>query len=108
MTTRLSTPGYRLLRDAYNATFDGHDPWGSNIAWLFAVAEFLTHEGNGAPEGWDFRDSPLHQGWAPEGYPDEILAELAEDRLFTVADAELFGEVLSRYDAILRSAGRDY
>jgi hypothetical protein len=104
----MGTGGYKALRTEYNLSFDGHDPWGSNIAWLFAIAEFLHHEGNDTPEGWQFRDSPAHDGWQPEGYPDEMLADMWAEGEFTVEDAETFGEVLNRYDELLRKAGKNY
>lgn len=104
----MRSEGYKALRAEYNVSFDGGDPWGSNIAWLFALAEFLTHEGDGTPDEWEFRDSPLHDEWEPEGYPEEMLSDMWDDGIFTVEDAEAFGNVLNRYDNLLRMAGKNY
>ncbi len=105
---RFATPGYKALRGEYNVSWDGHDPWGSNIGWLFAISEFLTHEGPGTPPEWDFHDSPVHHGWEPEGYPEEMLADMWDEGEFTIEDALTFGGVLNRYDDMLRAAGLNY
>jgi len=107
-TSRLATPGYKTLRAEYNVSWDGGDPWGSNIEWLFAISEFLTHEGPGTPAGWDFHDSPAHHGWEPDGYQEEMLADMWDEGEFTMDDALTFGHVLNRYDDMLRAAGLNY
>jgi hypothetical protein len=106
MNSRTGTPGYRELRAEYNVMFDGHDPWGSNIGWLFAISEVLTHWAGVTSLPWDFHDSPAHGNWQPEddGYIAERLCELHDDGYVTDDDLITFGTVLSRYDDILRAA----
>ena len=107
----MRSEGYMALRSAYKESFDTGDPWGSNIAWLFALAEYLTHETTmGVPAAWEFTDSPVHHDdtWWEEGEPDSTIKEMDENGEFEPQDAWEFGDVLSRYDNLLRLAGKNY
>lgn len=108
----MRSEGYMALRAEYNVMFDGGDPWGSNIEWLFALAEFVYHnEPDMVPESWDFHDSPMHvPPFSPDdwGHVDAMIWEMYDDELITLEDAVTFGNVLSRYDNLLRMAGKDY
>jgi hypothetical protein len=108
--TRTGTPGYKALRAEYNMMFDEHDPWGSTIEWMFAISETLTHWADVTHLPWDFHDSPVHGDWQPEddGYVSETLCDLYDGGSVTADDLITFGQVLDRYDDILRAAGKDY
>ena len=105
--SRFGTPGYKLLRGEFNMMFS--EPWGDTLEWMFSISEILTHwVETTVPESWDFHDSPVHHAWAPEdeGYTAELIAECWDDGSVTTADLITFGEVLTRYADLLRSAGR--
>lgn len=105
----LTTPGYKELRFTYSLSSDG-DAWGDALTFHFAVAEALTHAGDGeVPAEWGFRDSPQHASPLPaDDWPDAELMELTEAGTVTSDDLRAFGHVLHRYLRILRDAGRDY
>jgi hypothetical protein len=107
--TRFSTDGYKHLKFEFATAWDGFDPWASVMEWWFAVAEFLYHEGETLPASWEFRDSPVHaHGYEPEGYPAEMVDDLYDEGLITLADVHALGDVLTKYAGILKLAGKDY
>lgn len=115
----LTTPGYKELRWEFNLTFDGGDPWGSTLAWWFAVGEILYHSGPSlVPASWKFRDAPAHEGMDrhayldfsadDESYQDIEIGALMDAGTVTCADLLAFGTVLTRYANLLKMAGKDY
>lgn len=107
--TRMGTAGYKNLRFEFNTMWDGYDPWGSVLEWLFALAETAYHAGLDIPSEWEFHDSPAHHAeYEPEGYEAERVQEMYECGEVTGDDLITFGQVLNRYADILREAGKDY
>ena len=92
-------PVLESMRD----TFDGGDPWGSVMAWHFAIADYLTNlDADSVPEEWGFVQSPL--GSATDCYEYETLA----DEQPSVEDLIHAGNILCRYASMLKLAGFDY
>lgn len=93
-----------------------HDPWGTAMAWAFAVAEVLYAAGEDVPDEMGFSPSPFVQysNRAPEEWPDAEVWHLLNGvpaywvRAATVADIQFAGRVLARYLAWCRAAGRAY
>ena len=91
---------YSDLKKEYRLGDHKHDPWGTTMAWLFAVADYLTFEGNGAPDSWEF--TPAMGGPDTESYEFETLKES------DLAAVEQFGALLHRHDRLCRHFGKDY
>ncbi len=96
-------PVLETMRD----TFDGGDPWGSTIAWHFAVSDVL-HEIDPelVPKSWEFTPSVF--GSNTEAYEYEAVCDLIKDEGI---DADVLihaGNVLARYAHILMLNGYDY
>lgn len=125
------TQGYKNLRFEFNTSFDGEDPWGSTIEWLFAVMETLYHAGGDMPAHWEFHDSPMHvdgpedgkltvpayESSHSEGFPvawwedamaDSMIAMMFDHGDITCDDLIAWGNVLNKYAGLLKSYGKDY
>ena len=80
----------------------------SNLEWLFSISEILTHWVDTPPVvPWDFHDG-AHGNWEPESHVENMIAELWDDGSITTEDLVTFGQVLNRYNDILRAAGKDF
>ncbi len=101
------TPGYKELRSEFNLVFDR--PWTDSLDWWFGIGETLYHNGFKLPEEWKYQDYILHSnGYLPDEYPDDWLADMLDTNRVTESDLFAFGCVLFRYLNILRNAGMDY
>lgn len=111
---------------------DGCDDWGSTMGLFFDVAAVLNMsdiEGDVTPEAfarWDFNPSPyvsvpdlesvaaLSETYNEKEYSDDYsfnviaLAESLVNGSITQEDLIYVGNVLDKYTAILRIAGKDY
>jgi len=88
-----------LIEEFKLATDWRYDPWGSAMAVLFDLAEYLYMQDT-VPEAWGFR--PGAGEIVPEGYWLPIFN--ASDPAMLIE----FGNVLNRYTDKLRSAGKNY
>lgn len=79
---------------------DVGDPWGNCMAWLFAIADVLHFEHDGAPMAWQFRPSPFGPDYGAPEY--ETAVKCSKE------DLTAFGNLLNRYSDLLRRQGRDY
>lgn len=85
----------------FRLAYDDGDPWGSVMAWWFAVADALTDTApERLPSHWQFRQSPL--GSDKDQYEYETVAGWSPETLVR------FGNALGRYAARLKAAGKDY
>lgn len=85
----------------FRLSFDAGDPWGSTMAWWFAVADALMEAAPElVPNKWQFRQSPLG--------PDTESYEYETCRTWPAETLVRFGNALSRYAAMLKAAGKDY
>lgn len=101
---KLESEGYNNIMGKVRTSHDPHDPWGSNIAWLFALADyayFMDGERlpgyHPSPMGVDIRDCSSEL---------EMILEINDQ--FEDADVRRVYTVLSRYDDWLRLAGENY
>lgn len=85
---------------------DTSDGWGTCMAWLFAMCDYLYEHGD--YEADVFLNEVRYQcgacGPSCEGYEYEAICELAES-LETVLRV---ARILSRWSDMLRAAGKDY
>jgi hypothetical protein len=85
-----------------------HDPWGTAMAWAFAVCDYLHHVAlsDDVPASLDYRPAATvrGEGFEEEGYPEQALVEAALDT-YTLTVA---ARCLSRYLDWCKAAGRDY
>lgn len=94
-----------------------HDPYGTSLAWVFAVCGVLEALGEYIPPHWGYSRGPSAPLTFEEirDFPDEyererwLLEDLAPDNgLINVEDLLYAGEVLHRYIRILGVQGRTY
>jgi hypothetical protein len=77
-----------------------YDPWGTAMAWWFAVADEIAFKRNiDTPAHWEHRPG---LGCDPETYEGDMVADANDETLIK------FGNLLSRYVAKLELAGRSY
>lgn len=98
MLAEMKSSEYKDLMSEIRMSFGGGDEWGTNIGWLFGIADVLTFDCGYCPA--DFRPSPL--GPAEECYEYEVACTYSFGTLKTAYT------VLSRYDDWLRLAGKNY
>lgn len=96
--------GYNLIMDEVRLSDDPADPWGSNIAWLFGIADFVyAMDGEIMP---GYRPSPMGVHLEDPSYEMEALfsiyAQIEDD------DLRRAYYVLSRRDDTLRAMGKNY
>lgn len=92
------------LRSELRADWDSGDPWGSTMAWAFALAGELHYRGEGAADLAAARYSPGAggDGREPDSYHAEIAAEASTPALLH------WFRRLMRWRGVLEAAGRDY
>ena len=97
-----------VLLKEFKFELDSYDPWGSALAWHFAVADTLTELAGFTPAEWEFFQSPFGVDYNAPEY--QTIAELLRDvelhqRVELLVNA---GNVLGRYANVCRQAGLDY
>jgi hypothetical protein len=102
--TNVNTPGYYSIMAEVKLMYGDGDPWGTNIAWLFALADYkwywcgeLMPGYTPAPSKFDMRDV---------SYELQILTDTLDQ--WEDSDIDKVYKVLSRYDDWLRAAGKNY
>lgn len=112
MITR--TDGYLALADEY-VLDDAGDPWGTVMAWWFAIAGTLAADGEDVPPAWQYRRSPIDRRDVAEmaegedsDHTEAMVAGGYLDGLWTADDLRAFGDVLDRYASWCKLAGVDY
>lgn len=94
---------YKELMAEFRLDFDGYDPWGSTISWLFRLCDSLVFDHNlDAPPECQFRPSPAGPANEPDEYPGALLPQFDPQAVYKAA------RVLNRYGNMLRRAGLDY
>ena len=96
----------KVLRSYFAESFDGGDPWGSTMAWLFASADFLTDYADGVPAELGFRQSIF--GPDEDACEYQALKSLYEDGECSLSAIEHFAKVLNRYAELLNRKGHSY
>lgn len=91
------------LKEQFRVTVDSGDPWGSVMAWRFAICDYLTFETQtGAPSDWEYKAG--HGGPDVESFEYQTLLELQPDP----RSLEAFGNLLKRAAEILDARGYAY
>jgi hypothetical protein len=100
-----------------------YDPWGTAMAWGFAVCRVLDAMGEDVPDEWQYSRSPVDtetvedMAGDPDAHPDENIdleypdCEVALMVTSNAIDSETllyWGEVLHRYIGLCKHHGRDY
>lgn len=89
------------LKAEYRLSGDAGDPWGTCMAWWFAVAGEMFERGLNVPDDWHYRPG-AGGGRDPDSSEGEICLEASDEAL------EAFGGVLCRLYGILKAKGLDY
>lgn len=86
------------------------DPWGTGMAWGFAIAEVLHGADEDVPDELEFVPSPFVavSDERPEEWPDVEVWDLLHNGEITVSDLQTAGKCLHLYIELARQAGRDY
>ena len=89
-----------------------HDPWGTALAWHFAVAAVLDAVGD-VPGAWQYRPSPLAvddvaEIASGEEEPDALIATWWMSGDVTTEALVYAGNVLARYVRVCERAGKSY
>jgi len=90
----------RELKAEFRLHSDG-DPWGTTMAFWFAVAGEMYVRGIPIPDAWRYRPSPLGAK-DPDAFETEICEQAGDETLAA------FGALLNRYAGFLKRAGKDY
>ncbi|NNM44514.1 hypothetical protein [Knoellia koreensis] len=102
----MSARGVRLLLDEVRQGDLALDPWGVSLAWHFAIADTLHAEGEEVPASWQFVPSPL--GPSLDDPAADVVRGLWLAGHVDADDLRGAGEILSRFEDVLRAEGRDY
>lgn len=113
-TDRNSNPVLVLMRED---DIQG-DPWGTAMAWAFAIAEVLHAAGEDVPQEMQYSPSPYVQTTAecPEEYPDcqvwDLLNETPGAYIdgfgATIEQIQDAGRIIARYLDWCKDAGLSY
>jgi hypothetical protein len=96
---------------------DPQDPWGDAISTAFAIADVLYAAGEHIPVEWEFHassafdddvDTMAENADDEHSYATETLANLYMQRGITADELRYAGNVLSRYNNLLKAAGLNY
>lgn len=102
------TVGYAALMGEIRLG-DFGDPWGTAMAWLFALASVVYVEtGECLPE---YQPSPMldtREDLEEDDYPTSITLDLYDDANVTLDDMRDVFTVMSRYADWCKLAGKDY
>jgi hypothetical protein len=94
-----------------------HDPWGCAMAVHFAICDVLDATGGQgvALSNWDYRRgaatvpaSLAELAALEDGDPAASLAAAVIDGSLTVESLVSAGDVLARFESLVKLAGRDY
>lgn len=94
-----------------------HDPWGTAMAWGFAVCEVLYAAGEEVPRTLDYLPSPYValSTERPEEFPDCVVWDALHDAsawvsgtTISVEDVQYAGLIIGRFLDWCKLAGRDY
>lgn len=100
----LESSGYNAIMGEVRVSHDPHDPWGSNIAWLFALADYVYLMDDEVLPG--YHPSVLGVDVRNSSSELEMLFEINDQ--FEGDDVKRVYTILSRYDDWLRLAGKNY
>lgn len=112
-----ATTGRNAILDDVRADDLAHDPWGTGIGALFAVADALTIWGISVPADLDYRPSPMltrdDPSWRNIGYYLADYPGIGHTIARMLIDGDIDGvlyaaRVLNRFDNVCRMAGRNY
>lgn len=101
-----NAPGYYAVMSEVKADRDPTAPWGSNVAWMFAIADYMWYwcgekvPGYSPAPHWSMKDD------ANITYELNVLLDLIEE--WEDADMLKVYNTLYRYDTWLRMAGKNY
>lgn len=106
--SNVNTPGYYAIMAEVKMAHDDGDPWGMNIAWMSALADYMWY--------WCGEILP---GYQPSPSRFDMEARLEEsNELYALInglpdewedkDVRQVYKVLSRYEDWLKAAGEDY
>lgn len=100
----LESQGYNAIMGEVRTSNDPCDPWGSNIAWLFALADYMwAINGELLPE---YTPSPMGVDLGDPSCELDMLFEIQDK--FEDDDVRRVYAILSRRDDILRMLGKNY
>lgn len=100
------TPGYNVIMGEIRMG-DFDDPWGTAMAWLFALAEVLYVEGDEIMP--DFRPAPsIKDREDLEGWETEAILYHLDSGACDFDDLREAFTIMSRFGQWCRIAGRDY
>lgn len=104
---KLESEGYNAIMDEVRIADDPADPWGSNISWLFAIADFMYAMNGECLPGCV--PSPMGVNLEDCTHELETLFSIVERPVFIHADDfRRAYHILSRRDDILRVLGKNY
>lgn len=96
-------PILETMRDS----FDSFDPWSCTLSWHFAIADVITEiDASQVPSAWEFQQSIC--GADTEAWEYIEIIETMRNDGATLEDLINAGNVLARYAAQLKLAGKDY
>ena len=95
------------LKAEYKCTYDSGDPWGSNVAWMFAICGVLYHRNDCDGAVLDKVGFQPGAGWPSSETSDQECRVWAIKRASTDT-LERFLRVLNHVDIILRKRGLAY
>lgn len=101
---KLESEGYNVIMDEVRTFDDPADPWGSNIAWLFALADYMWAINGEILPG--YRPSPMGVDLGDCSYELTTLGDMNDS--FEDDDVRRVYTILSRRDDILRVLGKNY
>lgn len=109
---RMETDGYNAVMGEWRDSFDGGDPWGSNISHMFGLADvYYVATGECLPYYWP---SPFLANATVESLAESYDSPTCEYALM-LSEGEIETEdirraftILSRYDDWCRRDGRNY
>lgn len=96
--------GYNVIMAEVRIDVDPTDPWGSNVTWLFALADYMWAVNGVLLPG--YRPSPMGVDLRNPGYELGTLFDLRGE--FEDADVRRVYTILSRRDSILKTLGKNY
>lgn len=104
---RQQSDGYNEIMTLVRQDDICHDPWGTGMAWLFAIADVMWVEYSELMP--DYRPAAaLSERADLEGWNAEMLIELIDSGTVDEADLTNAYTTLSRYDDWCRRDGKNY
>lgn len=100
----LESQGYNVIMGEVRLADDPGDPWGSNIAWLFALADYTWAINGEILPG--YRPAPMGVDLRNPSYELEMLMNVKDE--WEDADVRRVYTILGRRDDILRVLGKNY